>query len=77
MIGESECYWTALRYTKLWQSSTTPVLEDVKGRQAVALEDKKMMAGKVTFSYPSADLVGPQQHYCAEAHPKVDEATIK
>lgn len=73
----NKCCKTALRYTKLSSSSTTPVLEDTEGNQTATLEDTGAIIGREVFLYQLIDRVGTTLHPSSEAQLRYNEVTIR
>lgn len=77
VIGGRERYWTALRYTWPWTTSTTLALTDTKSRQAVTLEEKEEMIRNTTFPQEPADPGDPPPHLSGRAFRRVNEAIVQ
>lgn len=77
ILEDSEQCRTALRYTRLWVSSTTPPLRDPEDTIATSLEDKTEMVGRTAFPAPLADLIGTLPHREGTTDQRVDAERVR
>lgn len=75
-LNDTKRCWTALRYTKSWMSSTTPVLADPDRNQAITLDVKERLSGgqsSHTYKLTQWDYSPPR---VGLTHHKVDRETV-
>lgn len=77
ILGDSDRYCTALKYSKPWALSSTSGFKDPEGNTPTSLEYKAEMVQKTAFPAPPANLIGPPLHWESTDHQRVDEYSVR